>query len=112
MDREMLKQMARHQAWANGEHWKVLHANPALLEDNEIRRRLNHMEQACRMLTTLAQGGTPDFTAIKDAESVEKLETVLRETDGNLLAALDAVDLDKNVHLPRGPKGPWEAPAG
>jgi uncharacterized damage-inducible protein DinB len=29
-----------------------------------------------------------------------------------LLEALHTIDLQKMIALPRGPKGPWEAPAG
>jgi uncharacterized damage-inducible protein DinB len=113
MDRELLKQMARHQAWADTVHWNVLRENPALLDDADIRTRLNHIAQACRMLTTLAHGGTPDpAMMMKEAESTEALEHAMGEANQALVAALDSVDLDKQQPLPRGPKGPWQAPAG
>jgi len=63
MDAELLKDLARHQTWSDAQHWKTLHANPTLLEDAEIHQRLNHMLQACRMLTKLARGEAVDPTA-------------------------------------------------
>jgi hypothetical protein len=47
---EILLDLARHQAWADTAHWKALHENGALLEDAEIRKRLNHIVMATRML--------------------------------------------------------------
>jgi len=112
MDLELLKDMARHQAWADAEHWKVLHGNIPLLEDTEIRKRLNHMVTACEMLQILARGETPDFGLMKDRESVEDLEEAMRKANEGLTAMLGSADLGKSVKLPRGPKGPFEAPAG
>ena len=109
---ELLHDLARHQAWADTEHWKALHANAAALEDSEIRKRLNHMIMALRMLTSLARGETVDPTGWKEIEPAAELETALTEANAQLVAALNTVDLEKMIALPRGPKGPWEAPAG
>jgi len=112
MDAELLRDMARHQAWSDAQHWKTLHANPALLADTEIHQRLNHMLQACRMLTTLARGEAVDPAAMKNLEPVEELETAMGQANQGLAAAIESVDPGKTIHLPRGPKGPFEAPAG
>lgn len=109
---ELLVDMARHQDWADSAHWKVLHENAELLEDAEIRKRLNHMLAALRTLTTLATGGTADPAKMQEIESVEELETALRETNATLIETLRSLDLERPIALPRGPKGPWEAPAG
>jgi uncharacterized damage-inducible protein DinB len=108
----MLRDMARHQAWADAAHWKALHENSTLLEDAEIRKRLNHMVSALGMLTLLAQGGTPDFSGVKEIEPADQLEAALATANSELIAAIDSVDLEKMIPLPRGPHGPWEAPAG
>ena len=112
MNVEVLKELARHQVWADAEHWKALHANAALLEDTEIRKRLNHMAMASEMLRTLALGDVPDMAGMKERESMEELETVFGKSNETLAVALETVDLEKMVRLPRGPKGPFEAPAG
>jgi uncharacterized damage-inducible protein DinB len=109
---ELLQDLARHQAWADAAHWKALHENGTLLEDPEIRKRLNHMLTALRLLTGLARGETPDPSGITDSEPVGQLEAALEKANGELIAALDTVDLQKMIALPRGPQGPWEAPAG
>jgi uncharacterized damage-inducible protein DinB len=112
MDSALLKDMARHQAWADCEHWKALHGNTALLEDAEVRKRLNHMVQASEMLTELARGETPNPAAMKERESVEELQTAMERANVALADAVGSVDLEKAIQLPRGPKGPFQAPAG
>jgi uncharacterized damage-inducible protein DinB len=112
MDAELLKELARHQAWADGVHWKLLRENSALLEDPEIRKRLNHMVMAIRMLTGLARGESPDPSAMKEIEGVDQLEVAMGEANAMLLEALGTLDLEQVIALPRGPNGPWEAPAG
>jgi uncharacterized damage-inducible protein DinB len=88
MDAEFLKDLARHQAWADAQHWKTLHANAALLADADIRKRLNHMIMACEMLAAMTKA------------------------NAGLAATLGTVNLQKMIKLPRGPKGPFDAPAG
>ena len=112
MQAEVLLDLARHQAWADAAHWKALRENTALLEDAEIRNRLNHMAMTVKMLTTLARGETPDFAGMKEIESADELEAAMRKAQTDLAAELESADLDKMVRLPRGPKGPFEAPAG
>ena len=112
MDVQLLQDLARHQAWADNAHWKALRDNSAILEDAEIQQRLNHMVQALRMLTTLAQGETPDAAAMKQNLPVEELDSAMGQANAQLLAAIGALNLQKMIPLPRGPQGPWEAPAG
>ena len=112
MDRESLKDLARHQRWADQHHWKTFHENAALLEDKDIRKRLNHMLMASEMLTALARGETPDMAAFKDRESTEELEAAMQKAADGMESALASADLAKMIALPRGPKGPFEAPAG
>jgi uncharacterized damage-inducible protein DinB len=112
MDAEFLKDLARHQAWADAQHWKTLHANAPLLADADIRKRLNHMIMACEMLAALARGETPDVAGMKDRESVEELEAAMTKANEGLATTLGSADLEKMIKLPRGPKGPFDAPAG
>ena len=112
MDAEVLRDLARHQAWADKEHWKALRANPKLLDDADIRKRLNHIVGACEMLQTLARGEMPDFAGMKDRESVDEIQTASEAANRRLVEALGSADLDRSISLPRGPKGPFEAPAG
>ncbi|SPE42751.1 conserved hypothetical protein [Candidatus Sulfopaludibacter sp. SbA3] len=112
MNTELLLELARHQAWADAAHWKALRENAALLEDAEIRTRLNHMLMATKMLTGLARGEAPDPAGMKAIEPADGLEAAMQKAQSDLAAALEAVDPDKMIALPRGPQGPWEAPAG
>jgi len=109
---ELLLDLARHQAWADTAHWKALHENSTLLEDAEIRKRLNHMLTATRMLTTLARGETPDQSRMKDIGPAAELEAAMGKAHAELVEAINTIDLQGMIALPRGPKGPWEAPAG
>lgn len=112
MNSEQLLDLARHQAWADAAHWTTLREHAALLEDAEIRTRLNHMVGAAKMLTTLARGEKPDFSGKKEIDSMDELEAAMRTANADLAAALASAGLDKMIALPRGPKGPFEAPAG
>ena len=112
IDLETLRDLARHQAWADAAHWKALHENSTLLEDAEIGKRLNHMIGALRMLTALARGERPDASAMSGVEPVDRLEAAQGKANGEILEALNTIDLQKMIPLPRGPRGPWEAPAG
>ena len=112
MNAEIMLEMARHQAWADTAHWKTLRENTALLEDAEIRTRLNHMLMTLKMLTTLARGQTPDAAGMKEIDSIDELEASMGKAHGDLAATLASADLDQMIALPRGPKGPFEAPAG
>ncbi len=109
---ELLQDLARHQSWADAAHWKALHENSTLLEDAEIQKRLNHMLSALRMLTTLARGETPDPTAMAATEPIDQLEAAMGKANTGIVETINSVDLGKMISLPRGPKGPWEAPAG
>ncbi len=110
MNVELLQDMARHQAWADEQHWTLLRANPAAFEDPEIRKRLKHMVAAQEMLTALVRGEAPDASS-KELESIAQLSAAMEKAKNGLVAALGSPELDKIVKLPRGPKGPFEAPA-
>lgn len=112
MDAQLLKDLARHQTWADAQHWKSLRGNPVLLEDVEIRKRLNHMISACSMLTMLALGQMPNPAAMKERDSIEELESDMNAANQRVVEALESVDPDNTVQLPRGPKGPFTAQAG
>jgi len=112
MDSELLKHLARHQAWADAEHWKTLRGNAALLVDADIRKRLNHMTMASEMLAALARGEAPNFAGMKERESMDEVESAMRTSNESLAATVGSADLDKMITLPRGPKGPFDAPAG
>ena len=109
---ELLRGLARHQAWADIAHWKALHENSTLLEDLEIRKRLNHMVMALGMLTALAQGEKPDPSGMKDIEPANQLEAALEKANADLIEVINTTDFQKMIALPRGPQGAWEAPAG
>lgn len=112
MNTELLVDLARHQAWADVAHWKTLRESAALRDDAEIRTRLRHMVMAQKMLTMLARGEAPDTAGMKETESLDELEAAMRTAHADLAAALGCADLDKMIALPRGPNGPFEAPAG
>jgi len=108
----LLEDLARHQAWADKEHGKALRENSSLREDPEIAKRRNHMLGALRMLTALARGEAPNPAMMKDDIPAGQLEPALEKASAEFLEALHTVDLEKMIALPRGPRGPWEAPAG
>ena len=111
MDVELLKELARYQVWADGEHWRAIHENAKVSGDPEIRKRLNHMVAASEMLQKLACGETPG-AGRKERESMEEIQEAMQKAHEGMAEAVRSADLDKMIALPRGPKGPFEAPAG
>jgi uncharacterized damage-inducible protein DinB len=49
---------------------------------------------------------------MKDVVPFDQLEAALGQANAQLIQALNTVDLQKLIALPRGPRGPWEAPSG
>lgn len=107
---KLLQELARHQAWADAEHWKAIRGNPALLEDEEIHKRLNHMINAANMLMGLAAGEPPDLAKMKELKPMDQLEADMAQMNEKLAAAVASSDLERKIQLPRGPQGPFEAP--
>lgn len=70
------------------------------------------MLTALKMPTALSRGEAPDTAGMKEIDSLVDLETAMGMAHRELAAALASVDLDKMIPLPRGPRGPFEAPAG
>jgi len=113
MDAQLLKDLARYQRWADEEHWKVFHHNPALMNDEEIRKRLNHMIMGSGALCGVARGeGPPQPGTFKEHDSADAIENAMRQAADILDEALASSDLEKIIAVPRGPKGPFNASAG
>jgi uncharacterized damage-inducible protein DinB len=89
-----------HQAWADAEHWRAFAATPAALEDDAIRRRLEHILQCERAFLCLARGEEiaagsleyfPDMGAMREdyrryhAEAAAFLDTVTEARLGDAL---------------------------
>jgi uncharacterized damage-inducible protein DinB len=112
MNAEVLQEMERHQVWADAAHWQTIRENSTLREDAEMRTRLNHMLTTLKLLTALARGETPDPSGMKEIDSIEELEAAMGKAHGDLAATLESANLNQMIALPRGPKGPFEAPVG
>src|SRR5471030_2986054 len=107
MNPEMLLDMARHQVWADMVHWKALRGNAALLEDIQIRTRLNHMVMALKMLTTLARGQMPDAAGMKEVDSIDQLEAAMQKAHTDLAAALESADRSEERRVGKECRSRW-----
>ena len=112
MDRDTLITLAKYQSWADSEHWKAIHAHRPLSEDAEVRKRLGHIRWAYLSLQALSRGEAPSPAGAADRESLEALEGAMKSSHEQMVTTLTSADLEKPVSLPRGPRGPFEAPAG
>ena len=70
------------------------------------------MIRAAEMLTALARGEMPDLAGAKDREATVEIEAAMKGAADGLERVLESRDLERMIQLPRGPKGPFEAPAG
>lgn len=53
---EYLKDLYRHQEWADGEHWKAFEALPASLNDPALTKRLRHIHLVQRSYLSICSG--------------------------------------------------------
>ncbi len=53
---DLFRDLFRHEAWADAEHWRAIEANPAAAADAAIRERLNHIHIVQRWYLTLFRG--------------------------------------------------------
>jgi hypothetical protein len=72
------------------------------MEDQEIRKRLNHMAMAYEMLQALARGEMSDPAGFKERESAEELEAAMGRANQALVKTVELADLEKTIGLPRG----------
>jgi len=102
----LLVDLARHQSWADAEHWRALEAYRPAIEDPAIRTRLHHLHQVQRAFVWLAAGNhVQSFkaTTVDDFPSTgglrEYAETSSRPF-AEFVAALGDDRLQARIELP------------
>lgn len=60
----LLRDMFRHQAWADAEHWRAIEATPAARDDDAVRHRLHHIHLVQQhFMWIVANPGAPSPTS-------------------------------------------------
>jgi len=84
-----LKDLYGHQAWADAEHWHAFAAIPAALEDDVIRKRLEHILQCERAFLCLARGEEIAVKTVADFPDMEAMRQDYRRYHEEAAAFLD-----------------------
>lgn len=83
----LLADLLGHQAWADAEHWRAMHAHPPAHDDRTLRTRLHHLHLVQRAFTWAVgdRRKSFDFSKAEDFSSFPDLMAFARDAH----AALD-----------------------
>ena len=99
---ELIRDLYRHQAWADAEHWRAILGAPAFLEDARAKERLHHIHLVQRGFHAVLSGAPFEITEPSDYDA-RALLTWGRAYHLQALAALDGLDparLTQRVAIP------------
>ena len=65
----LLRDLYRHQAWADAEHWRAILAVPAFLQDARAKARLHHIHLVQRGFHAILSGGPFEVTEAADYDA-------------------------------------------
>ncbi len=103
-DNSTLRQIWRHHAWADAEHWRVFGASPFALHDEALVERLHHLHIA-QSAWIWAIGDRRDefvFSKVADFAPILTLRTfaINNHTSLRNVAALEESALDRVIEIP------------
>ena len=101
----LLRDLCRHQAWADAEHWRVIEQHPPAAADPAIRSRLHHIHQVQRAFVWAVGSGEtmPKMTKVEDFGSLDELKAYARDSHGQFTGVLETVTatrLDERIAIP------------
>jgi len=100
-----LRDMYKHQAWADAEHWRAIAAYPAARDDTAIRDRLHHIHLVQRAFLWMVGDRAAPFERSKpeDFASPEQLRVWGQEYHDEIARFLDSASdghLDAPIVIP------------
>jgi len=102
----LLVDLARHQSWADAEHWHALEACRPAIEDPGVRARLHHLHQVQRAFLWLAAGNEVSSfkpTTVDDFPSTARLREYAEASSrpfAEFVAAVTEDRLQAHIELP------------
>lgn len=104
----MLRDLYRHQAWADGEHWRALEAHAGALDDAALRTRLHHIHLVQGAFLAVVKGRPVRLSRLEDYAGMAELKAEARRYHDDVGAWLDGLD---SARLAESVTIPWfEAP--
>ncbi|TAK56717.1 MAG: hypothetical protein EPO24_10785 [Bacteroidetes bacterium] len=88
---QLLYELCAHQAWADAEHWRVLEANPAALNDEQITKRLHHYHLTERAFLSIVRGEELVFRKLDDFATTLYLKLYAKQTSEGVHEFLSSV---------------------
>jgi uncharacterized damage-inducible protein DinB len=73
LSRELIRDLHRHQAWADAEHWRAFLAVPSFLQDARAKERLHHIHLVQRGFHAILTGGPFEITEASDYDGAALL---------------------------------------
>lgn len=97
----ILRDMFRHQEWADAELWTALAGHPPARDDEALRRRLHHLHQVQRAFVWTVGGRVAQFVVTKpeDFGSFDALRDYARESLDEFRLLVDSLS-DRQLEAP------------
>jgi uncharacterized damage-inducible protein DinB len=87
----LLSELYQHQAWADDEHWKIFDTNPNVLEDEKIRKRIQHIYQVQRAFLLVCQKKVLNRRLLAEIQDMSVLKKYAEENHK------EAIEFVKNI---------------
>jgi uncharacterized damage-inducible protein DinB len=102
LSRELIRDLYRHQAWADAEHWRAILGVPAFLQDARAKERLHHIHLVQRGFHAILAGGPFEITEPSDYDGPALLAWARAYHAASLPAveSLTAARLAERVTIP------------
>ena len=88
---QLLYDVYQHQAWADDQHWLAFESHPSALDDEAIRKRLQHIYQAQRAFLLVCRKQVLDRRLLVEVPDMHKLKTLIEENHK------EAIEFVKNI---------------
>jgi uncharacterized damage-inducible protein DinB len=101
--KEILLDLIHHQAWADAEHWKAMHAYPQSLQDEDIAKRLFHIHLVQSGFLSVVLLRPLDRKQFQENMDTGKCIVTARKNNEEFAAFLDGADsaqLERIVNVP------------
>jgi hypothetical protein len=88
---QLLYDIYQHQTWADDQHWLAFESHPSALDDEAIRKRLQHIYQAQRAFLLICQKKVVDRRLLVEIQDIAVLKKNIEDNHK------EAIEFVKNI---------------